>query len=138
MIREMKFRGWDENTKKWLYSLGFLKHGNSKIIMILKDTEDGFVTTPVNPDTVGQYTGLKDKNGKDIYEGDVYECIGTNYVVTFNNGAFCGGVINKPSAPLGWDLETGSDGYTGNLEEETNFNFINVIGNIHDNPELIK
>jgi uncharacterized phage protein (TIGR01671 family) len=99
--------------------------------MILKDTEDGFMTTPVNPDTVGQYTGLKDKNGKDIYEGDVLKldddwekygaAAGINYEVKFIDGCFR--MKSKNGLGRGYHLEDDSE--------------FEIIGNIHENPELL-
>ena len=89
----------------------------------------------VRPETVGQFTGLKDKNGKEIYEGDVL-CAGKQskrphwkkghdyYSVSFSNGEFIG------------------NGYNGEMPVSPSLNILNfkceIIGNIYENPELLK
>src|SRR5260221_299430 len=116
MSRIIKFRAWDKNDKRVIYG-------------------DGFYFTNTNY-VFQQYTGLKDKNGKEIYEGDiVYNSVshakvkvewqeelfkkhwGHEVVGTFTTGwvPFC----------------TGWAGYIGSTHFE-------VIGNIYENPELLK
>ena len=87
---------------------------------------------PVDPSTAGQYTGLRDKNGKMIFEGDIikipddYDEFGINagevYEVYFSFGGFR--LKPKYSKARGYWLE----------DDET----VEVIGNIHDNPELLE
>ena len=95
----------------------------------------------VIPKTVGQYTGLKDKNGKKIFEGDIVEADGYIFFVNFGK---CGGVANKVDyGYIGYYLD-GYDEITkkalsyGLRDDICYFINIEVIGNIHDNPELLK
>jgi len=75
----------------------------------------------VDKETVGQYTGLKDKNGKEIWEGDIIECGRNRYVCEFVEGGF--------------EFRDLSD---GGLILKAIVLHAHIIGNIHDNPELFK
>lgn len=126
-MRTIKFRGICIATKQWLYG------------DLVQDTEGGCYIYPIDcdglyrdnevvPETVGQYTGMKDKHGVEIYEGDVISHVkgykkdkNNNWVddvetliVEFGNGVFSNHSLFSVSES------------------------VEVIGNIHDNPELNK
>lgn len=122
-MREIKFRGMSVHElasgNRWLY--GNVCIGEYSYI------ED----MPVDEKTVGQYTGLKDKNGKEIFEGDIIQ---QNYRDVYNQKqAFTGEVVY---ADCVYWLKN-SDEYTFLYDEHRIYDSV-VIGNIHENPELLE
>lgn len=84
----------------------------------------------VDPETVGQYTGLTDKNGVKIFEGDIVVC-DRHINDVFDKTTFLVGEICPLSGLVGKSL-------SGNWICDADWEFAEVIGNIHDNPELLK
>ena len=153
-MREIIFRGKHIDGYGW--ETGDLIHnGDDRFTMtfiggiaVSHDTHtdeisfDGHWLAEVDPATVGQYTGLKDRNGVRIFEGDI---IKTHYAntskadfieqVVFHNGCFCGMYERdkmKMWAPL-------PDGIKHLPQDKSVYmEWCEVIGNIHDNPELVE
>ena len=152
-MREIKFRGKTQDGK-WVY--GDLVHSGTDTIAILElDSPCLELVADVLPDTIGQFTGLHDKNGKEIYEGDVLfvrewknlamgvfdheernqlsleDCKGellyeSQRVVYFEEGSMCAGDYYISTL---WDKQDKRHQYP--IFE------VELLGNIHDNPNLL-
>lgn len=127
-MREILFRGQDVDTKKWVYGgYSLYPHTRFPCKPTIYEVDEGcWHPVEVIPDTVGQYTSMKDVNGRKIFEGDIVrvECCGfvkaTNGCVYFTDGIYM--ISHMRSA----------------LSLYAYLPYCEVIGNIHDNPELLK
>ena len=142
MNREIKFRGKMIPENEWIFGT-ILRIPSPPVCFGKSETDKYYIQFPdprympdwnmpykmvqgeVNPDTIGQYTGLHDKNGKEIYEGDIVkikyrdEDIGK---VIYEHNGFSIDVTNM-------NKNYGRVSFVNN--------FMEVIGNIYDNPELL-
>ena len=135
-MRDIKFRGKHKNTygDKWAHGYYAMKDG--KHVIIMPHAEDYIkslnepkpipqisVEHTIDVNTLGQYTGLHDKNGTEIYEGDIVTNGDENirYVVEWKD-------TGLKARQTGNKSYIGLDAYKDTLE---------VIGNIYDNPELL-
>lgn len=139
-MRIIKFRGESIYNKEWLYgSLIKIEKDRYAIIPDLNDIEIGKSISmyEVHSETLGQFTGLLDRTGKEIYEGDIINVNGKYLrLVKFIDeyACFCTARISD----LDNNLETGywqqvTPGWWNNPDRE-----IEIVGNIYDNPELMK
>ena len=132
-MREILFRGIDEGTKEWVYGYYYESQkpsdfGGERRYYIFDDKTISKYN--VLPETIGQYTGLTDKNGKKIFEGDIIEFEDMLGIINFNFGCYCV-KTNKP------DWKARNNPAIDIIFNEYP-NAIKIIGNIHDNPELLK
>lgn len=123
-MREIKFRGKRIDNGDWVY--GYIQYSEDKLTAwICKSKEDDWTVKnqfPVDPETVGQYTELKDKNQNEIYEDDITwdEQYEEYCVVEFKEGCY-------------WNT-----GQTSTEQLYERCDQLEVVGNIHDNPEFLK
>lgn len=145
-MREIKFRGKRIDNGEWAYSslinnLFFKSTNKSPVHYIVDPTQyeeyDSFedvehLAIEVDPETVGQYTGLKDKDGKEIYEGDII-LLADKLIrfIEYDRGTF---VLVRKEDTRSYDLYTR---FSPIWEYITDYNF-KVIGNIYENPELLE
>ena len=134
-MREILFRGKRTTNGDWVY--GDFVHGNERkslrdSIFVYDSETQSFNDYEINPSTLGQYTGLTDKNGKRIFEGDIVkaqdEILGS---------PFCDGMNGK--------VVYDEAAYFIELKDPMNSQWLydecavyEIIGNIHDNPELLE
>ena len=132
-MREILFRGKQTDNGEWIegayspFNLNFFGEREEKphIIIISDDEDIDGLWCEVIPETVGQYTGLTDKNGVRIFEGDIVSLVkhdGLIYKVVY--------------VPCRYELvnSKGVNCFVLDIYKSEN---IEVIGNIHDNPELL-
>lgn len=126
-MREILFRGKRRDDGQWVYGCLVklpcpIQVGDSSpwhIIVPPVDPDDNGGRYNVDPDTVGQYTGLTDKSGKKIFEGDVVR-LPSIYGSGYANVEFCGTNFKAIGESFAYRI-------SGNME---------IVGNVHDNPEL--
>lgn len=129
-MREILFRGKNE-ADVWYYG-AYLPYESGEVAILESFSKYGYEAVElsqrckVTPETVGQYTGLTDKNGKKIFEGDIIQSLKSSVT----------GLVQwfpEHSAFMVWCKSANEVGFLYECAD-----IIKVIGNIHDNPELLK
>lgn len=128
-MRDILFRGKRTDNNKWVYGSPIFQD-NYVLIRFWNSEEFEYEEYLVAPETIAQYTGLTDKNGKKIFEGDIVDC--------WSEGVNAQGTVQQRQDGL-WIIYPAWQKHImwGLCPDEYSNTTVEVIGNIHDNPELI-
>jgi hypothetical protein len=122
MKREILFRGRRINTGAWELGFALMTEHNAYIVPYYNEIKEAQMMHSVEPETVGQFTGLFDKNKNKIFEGDIVKLDVMICPITFRDGAF----------QMIFRKEQGAS-----VAIQDRLRRFEIIGNIHDNPELL-
>lgn len=121
-MRELKFRAWDKKRKR-MFAVTTINASGAVSVFI---DDAGLYLLPAEQIELMQYTGLKDKNGKEIYEGDIVRVGGKWRFAVAYTRAFCAFELQNLDREECMDLR------------HEHMKRYEVIGNIHENPELLE
>ena len=129
-MREILFRGKRTDNGEWVEGNLFIPDSDSRPTQILMGTDIVRISYEIDPETVGQYTGLTNKDGKKLFEGDIIQYRNTN-----------GNIINPLEVIIfkenGWRAKPTKSDITYELTTNSAKHY-NIVGNIYDNVELIR
>jgi uncharacterized phage protein (TIGR01671 family) len=134
-MRQIIFRGKGFCDDKWVYGDLIHKRQDKGAVMIQDSIGVG---TDVDSETIGQFTGVLDKNNKEIYEGDIVTDGNTVFTVFWSDGGFC--IESNPqSFGYGYQCNSNPSEPLANQQFASWFEGnVVCLGNIHDNPEILK
>lgn len=133
-MREIKFRAKMSKTREWvvgsLIRQQMRGYKDSFCVLILDNVFTSNRIVAIDKETIGQFTGLQDRNGRDIFEGDIVRstiCSEFVYEVAYNDERFAS-----------FGLRRKQDAFMHYFGEAIEADECEVIGNVFDNPELLK
>ena len=128
-MREIIFKAKRKDNGEWVEGLLWKKKYDSNKIFIscFPDKDDNEEVFVVEPDTICQYTGLTDKNGRKIWENDIV-------VIPVENGYF---LVEWSDTEARWQMNNEEDAFIVDFDNYWSYQ-VEVIGNVFDNSELLE
>jgi len=144
-MREIKFRAWDGTGQTWLKDSALAIELGGRLLYTVDfpqvQTAESALGKLAEKIVIEQFTGLKDKFGKDIYEGDVVTCVDANGYDHTGEVASANGTFVLRSLKLNWDrkreIETLWKDGVNRWHSIENCDEFEVVGNRHQHPELL-
>lgn len=136
-MREILFRGKRVDNGEWAFGYFWNNDVGNSFIRVTKENDEIVLKDyEVISETVGEYTGLTDKNGKRIFEGDIVKTCG-NHIGKIEFGQYWDEEVEEDFYGYAW---VGKDEYGESITLSLNkcWNGHEVIGNIHDNLEFLE
>ena len=137
-MREIKFRAWDKDAREMLDLIALRDETGNVLMQRRTQPKTLYRNTPDRVEIM-EYTGLHDKNGKEVYENDIIE----NHVHGFNLIVkWCDGKGKNLGSQVGWWLDDGYymvelKAYQG-VGDDHEYANVTVLGNIYEHPDLLK
>ena len=134
-MKQTKFRAWNKKHKRWMFDYkefgGFALLGETVLVEGLREVP----LIEIQDMEIMQYTGLKDKHGKEIYEGDIVKSKGLKAKVCL--GQYIHYIENKKSPAFGVHFDGDEGFFFSECLLENGRVTVEIIGNIYENPDLL-
>lgn len=133
MQRDIKFRGKSKNTGKWIISKTFVTVSEKIMMGVLNKQDGSLIFEEIDQNTFGQFTGLYDKHGQEIYEGDLIKFENILKVVYFEEKT-----AQFKSISVKFCNRQNLHVYSSSMDKECICGYYEKIGNIFDNSDILK